>query len=629
MVVPRNLSLASVGRLMAGARVMARLDETQQAQALIALVTSHLGLLAAAATLLFTWGVFTPALKAVTLVALLLFGLVAPLYRWAAPLWDGARHLAHHCIPAALCVSCGFAAVYSGGILPLASIYAPAIPLLTVMICGARAAVVWSAIMAGSLALGIAIGPVGSLTTPPPWLALAGGITVLVPTLLTMLLHHRVWTRAVAGERQARERLWAQHDEQRALDKRLSEHERSESLGLMAGRIAHDLNNFLTGMAGNAALARVELEAEDTAAAQEYLSAIERAAANAGRLSGQLLDYTGKRQLTLASIELRERLRTAIVLAQASLEAGSRIEVDAPDEVWIVGDPTQFDQIVVNLIRNADQAYAPDSQPGPGVIWVCLEATRLDQETACSARGTTFRPGPYARLSIRDEGRGIEPSVRSRMFDPFVSDRDQGKGLGLASVAGIVEAHGGGIQVHTELGRGTEIEIYFPLAEAPEEAPRESRSAPVEPTTPDGHCTVLVADDQEAVRQVIGQLLQQMGHRPLFAENGQEALDRVREQAPAGVILDVAMPKLDGHSVLRQLRQEGDGLPAVLISGYAHEAAAAMGVHDPRTRFLQKPFSAQALRDALTDVGMPLGDDDADGDASSSAARSGVPVDPV
>ena len=394
------------------------------------MATSLLGTLAASSTLLFARSAFPDALVVVTLISLAMFASVFPIYRLVVPRLPEAAPVANNLVPAALVVACGFAAVYVGGVLPLASIYSSAIPLLSVMTCSVRMSVVWSFTMALCLGIGIFRGPQIVVEAPPPWLALAGGITVLLPTLASMLLHRKVWDDAVTREREATERQRQQHQEQRALDKRLSENERSESLSLMAGRVAHDLNNFLTSIGGHAALGREELAENDTVAVAESLALIQKAADDAGRLSAHLLDYTGKRHLTLVSLDLRARINGAVSLAQASVDGRSEVSISCEHPVWVQGDPTQIDQVVVNLIRNAIQSYETStSEHGRPVF---LELDELTTATPLSAQGVRPRSSqasthgcesPIAAAESRTRSaRGC--SSRSSPTDPEGEDWD-------------------------------------------------------------------------------------------------------------------------------------------------------------------------------------------------------------
>ena len=580
-----------------------RIDESTLDKQLVprlALATAILGFIAAAATLIAAYSIFTPPLISVTLTAMVLFGVVPPIYWFAVPRFKWAMPIANNCIPAALVCACGFAAVYGGGLWPLASVYAPAIPLLTVMVCGVRAAIVWSTIMCLCLLGGIFIGPLADdLAAPPPWFALYGGIAVLIPTLISMLLHRRVWQQAVIREAQANAQLREQFDRQRELDKRLSESDRAESLAQMAGRIAHDLNNFLTSVSGNAALAKLRLNEGDSSKALGFIDGVEHAAADAGELARQLLNYSGKRHMTLTRIDAATQTQAAVSMARASLDNLAEIVVEASASPAIDGDPTQIDQIVINLVRNAYQAY--DRKPGfdssskrPVMVTVKLISITEPKPTT---NGRELIPGEYALIAVMDNAGTLRPEFVEKMFEPFVSTREEGRGLGLASVAGIVEAHGGGVVVDANLGSDTTIQILIPVAPSLIEHDQQPDSIPIVA----GRQHVLVADDHENVRNVMAPLLTQMGFQTYMAIDGEDAvrLFKAHHEKLCAAVLDVSMPNMSGIETLAAIRDLDSDFPVVLMSGFSITSSSEALRSDPRGAFLQKPFSADSLRKTL------------------------------
>lgn len=579
-----------------------RLSEHQRLQALIALITSLLAVVTSLATIAFAHRVFPSLIVGAAWVSTVLFAMVLPLYRLLVPSRPHLAPTINQLVPAGLFVSCGSGVVLLGGGLPISSIYAPAIPLLSVMTCTWRATFFWSSTMLAALSLGIVTGPILEMPPAPPWLALAGGVTVLIPTLISLIIHRLVWEGAVDRERQAQIQLTRRHAEQRALDKRIYDHDRSQSLELLAGRVAHDLNNFLTSITGNAGLARMELEDDNTDEARAYLRSIEAAAASANRLSGSLLDHTGDSQQTLQVIGVNERLRTAAALAQASLGGGVAIEVCDVASAWIEGDPTQFDQIVVNLVRNAAQSYSiHDNQERAVRLRISLFDT--EEELSVERPRANLPAARYVHIEVEDHGCGIRPAVRARVFDPFFTDRPNGKGLGLASVAGIVESHGGGIRLDSSEGAGTTVHVYLPAA-----TPSPSQEENAEPPRRRRRTSAsraLVVDDQEAVRDVVGRMLERLGFEPKYAEDGLDGLEAMRKDGPFSLaVIDLVMPRCNGSTMLEQLRNRGIEVPIILISGYAGEAHAALDTGDLHTRFLQKPFSAEVFADTVHGLGV-------------------------
>ena len=599
---PHVARLQRLAARLLGPAATERLTEHQRIQALIAVLTSLLAVATATATVVFARNLLPAVMISAAWTSIAMFSLVLPAYRLLVPRHPRFATNVNQLVPAGLFVSCGSGAVLLGGGLPIAPIYAPAIPLLSVMTCTWRATFFWSGAMAAAMGFGIVTGPIIEMPAAPPWLALAGGITVLVPTLLSLLVHRLVWEGAVDRERHAQLQLTRQHAEQRALDKRLYDHDRSQSLELLAGRVAHDINNFLTSITGNAGLARLELDDDNIDEARSHLRSIEAAATSANQLSGSLLDHTGGSHQTLQAIGVNERLRTAVALAQASLGGGFAAEIADAPECSIEGDPTQFDQIVVNLVRNAYQAYDEESAD-EHLVGIRVSPLKTQENLHVERPKSRLPAGDYVHLEIQDHGRGIHPSIRDQVFDPFFTDRPNGKGLGLASVAGIVESHGGGITIDSREGDGTTVHVYLPaatstLAAEDERTPSRRQRA----STP----RVLVVDDEEAVRDVVGRMLRRLGLEPTFAEDGLDGLETIRDGGPFSLaVIDSVMPRCNGSTMLEKLRTEGLDIPVILISGYAEEARAALeGDDDQQTRFLQKPFSAEVFADTVHGLGV-------------------------
>ena len=597
---PHVARLQRLAASLLGSAAVEQLDEHQRLQALIAILTSLLGAITALATIFFAHSLLPSLIVAAAWVSTGIFAMVLPLYRSLVPRSPQSASIINQLVPAGLFVTCGSGAVLVGGGLPVAAIYAPAIPLLSVMTCTWRATFFWSGIMVAAMVFGIISGPILEMPPAPPWLALAGGVTVLIPTLLSLMLHRLVWEGAVERERQAQIRLSSQHAEQRALDKRLYDHDRSQSLELLAGRVAHDLNNFLTSITGNAGLARMELEDGRSEEAQAHLGAIEAAATSAFQLSGNLLDHTGDSHQTLQSIAVTPRLRTAVGLAQASLTGEANIEIADAQDAWIEGDPTQFDQLVVNLLRNAVQSYDDDSRRR--TVHLRVEVIEVNEQLEVESPRGTLPEANYVHLEVRDQGRGIRPAIRDRVFDPFFTDRTDGKGLGLASVAGIVQSHGGGIRLDSQEGTGTTVHVYLPAAKPTSSA---DTTRPAETDRSASASRVLVVDDQDAVRNVVGRMLRRLGFDPEYAADGLDGLQAVHDHGPFSLaVIDLVMPRCNGSTMLEKLRRDGIDVPVILMSGYAGEARAALDTDDPRTRFLQKPFSAEVFTETVHGLGL-------------------------
>lgn len=578
-----------------GARALQTMDRKAQLQAVVAVVTALLGVVAGLVTIVFAWGASTVYLRIVSVVAIGLFLSFFVVCR-LAPQWARA---ANNLIPAGFVVGCGFGAIYTAGASPISAIYAGAIPLMTMMVCRTGETYFWCGLMAVCLIIGMFGTPPPDFRVPPPWLGHAAGLTFLGLALVGLRVHRDAWDSAVEEARDAYRELRTNHDQQRMLDQRLRSQERAESLALMAGGVAHDFNNFLTVIVGNTSLIRHALEEGEEDSISTLLETIDLAAEDAAYLSRQLLDYTGHRHQTLVLFDAARRFESAVAMAQTSLPVDIELEVDCEQEpVWVEGDPIQFDQVVVNLIRNAAQAY-PSRR---GRVRASLSACMLDAPQMVATGAEPLPPGLYAKLMVQDFGKGIAPQHMDQLFDPFFTTREVGRGLGLASVHGITLAHGGGVAVESELDVGTTMTLLFPRATA-------ATSAEVDAWTPGGvpvrrDQAVLVADDQPGVREVVRLLLKRHGFKTAVASDGGEALERWRAETFSAIVMDVSMPRVDGVSALAEIRAEDETFPVLMISGYPENLNEQALQRDPYVRVLQKPFSATALRSALTELGV-------------------------
>lgn len=372
-----------------------------------------------------------------------------------------------------------------------------------------------------------------------------------------------------------------------------------ESLGLLAGGIAHDFNNLLLGMLGNAALARKLISTESPAA--RHLELIEAAAVAAGDLTSQMLAFTGRGELNKSTLAMGELLRETVDLLAVRTDAGSTtrpnfvFEIDGqlPD-VW--GDSGQLRQVCMNLIANATDAL----RGRRGSIFLRASA---DSEPRPTARGDRFQAtvpdAPplesvshgFVCVDVEDEGSGMNEETLSRIFDPFFTTKPGGRGLGLASVLGIVRAHGGLIHAESAPEKGTRIRVWLPC--------QDPETRPLTPTAPTRRGAALLVDDDEMVREVTKSMLELEGFEVFSAENGKQGLLLFAEHAIDVVVLDLTMPDLSGEEVFSRLRARRPALPVVFTTGFtAHEASERLLQHE-RVSLLYKPYRLQALKEHL------------------------------
>lgn len=374
-----------------------------------------------------------------------------------------------------------------------------------------------------------------------------------------------------------------------------------ESLGLIAGGIAHDFNNLLTAILGNADLIRMQTKAESEL--YHNLIEIERAAKRASDLCMQMLAYSGKRPIIKKPLDLnaviREIMHMIVVSISKKIELRLNLQENLP---LVIGDESQIHQVVLNLVTNASEAIGMNS----GAITIVTGTKTCRNECLGSLTFSDERvSGTFCFLKIGDTGCGMNPETQLKIFDPFYSTKFAGRGLGMAAVFGIVRSHQGSIHIRSEIGKGSTITVYFPSTQQALPVSVET-GLPVSDWKPQG--TVLLVDDEEYVRELVSEMLESLGFNVRSAENGFRALEIY--DANAGlidcVILDLAMPQLDGHETCRELRRRNPQLRILISSGYTERDIEQNFVDDPSFHFLQKPYTVDQLSEKLRRVFLQL-----------------------
>jgi two-component system, cell cycle sensor histidine kinase and response regulator CckA len=380
--------------------------------------------------------------------------------------------------------------------------------------------------------------------------------------------------------------------------RRLQEGQKLESLGLLAGGIAHDFNNLLTAILGNIDLAMLDIPKDSTARAD--LASAVAATRRAADLAQQMLAYSGKGHFVIEALDVEAEIRSTTQMLQSSISRNADLQIEAPRRLpAIEADASQFRQVLMNLVINASEAL--EKQPGT----IRIRAGTVEGETLDSTQlrpREPLEPGLYVFVEVADTGAGIRPEFLDKIFEPFFSTKFTGRGLGLAAVLGIVRGHKGAMQVESTPGHGTTMRAYFP---ATEKAPL----AEPEPGVPSeaGHIRsglILLVDDEASLRETACKLLKRLGYQILCAADGEQAirLFRTRSAQITGVILDLAMPRMDGVETLVELRRIRPDVPVAISSGYA-ELDVLQRFRDPKPDgFIQKPYTLETLRQALDQI---------------------------
>ncbi len=378
-------------------------------------------------------------------------------------------------------------------------------------------------------------------------------------------------------------------------ERRMQERQRIEGLGLLAGGVAHDINNVLTCVISSVALAR--RSTGDPTELTALLDEIDGAAERVAELCRQMLAYAGKSPLFRSLIDLPRLLTTSLPLLRAALppEATLRLELE-PTRVAILGDETQLRQIVLNLVTNAGDAVRGRG----GAVRVSLRSARIAPDSHEGVGLDVDLPeGEVVILGVSDDGVGMPPEVIARIFEPFFTTKAVGHGLGLAATRGLIHAHQAAVRVDSTPGRGTRFEVLFPAARPPDPAPPAPSAPPS--ASPGGRGLVLLVDDDDAVRRSLARQIVALGYAVLEAHGGLEGVAMFGRHGAeiSAVLLDVTMPDMNGDRVLRELQRVRADLPALVMSGYT-----TGDIHDLFTgtrvaKFLQKPFSLASLQAAL------------------------------
>lgn len=379
--------------------------------------------------------------------------------------------------------------------------------------------------------------------------------------------------------------------ERRKLERRMAESQRLEGLGLMAGGIAHDFNNLLVGVLTNTEMALRHIE--DDSAAHSYIERVKLAAERMAGFARQMLSYTGRDHVQVVPLDLARLTRESIAMLASNVPSHIFLDCSLPtDFPDVQGDATQLSQVIVNLIMNAAEAIG--SRPGTISVSVrkeFLDADRTSSLAVRSVRGAT----ECLCLEVKDDGPGMDQATRNRIFDPFFSTKGKaGRGLGLASVMGIVRAHQGALQVDSELGQGTRMRVWIPLSSERQRSNR-APAAPVLKSEVRGY-SVLVVDDEPIVRDTTGSVLQAHGCKVHFAADGVEAVTTAARVTHIDlVLLDMNMPGTPLRETFHALRTALPKCKVLLTSGYNDPAVLRDLLEEPGTDFIQKPYVIDEL----------------------------------
>ncbi len=377
--------------------------------------------------------------------------------------------------------------------------------------------------------------------------------------------------------------------DRKKLEDRLLHSQKIESIGTLAGGIAHDFNNILTTIIGYASLLGKKLSHDDSM--MFYIDQINTASEKATQLTKGLLAFSRKQDINTAPHDLNEIIRKLKDFLLRII--GEDIEFNTvltDDDLTTMVDTGQLEQVLMNLVTNAR-----DSMPKGGALTITTKSVTLD-ESFIKAYGFGEQ-GSYAVISVSDTGTGMEEETREKIFEPFFTTKDQGKGtgLGLSMVYGIIKQHNGHIIVYSEPGRGTNIRIYLPLTNKSIEEAEEKK--PKAAVSFSGTETILVAEDDAMIREIISTVLQESGYTAIVAEDGEDAVNKFIENKEniKFIILDAIMPKKYGSEAFKEIKQIRPDIKGIFLSGYTNESIDQKNLPKDGMKLISKPISPDNL----------------------------------
>jgi PAS domain S-box-containing protein len=386
-----------------------------------------------------------------------------------------------------------------------------------------------------------------------------------------VFLGYRGISRDITGRRQA-------EAEQEKLQAQLRQAQKMDTIGRLAGGVAHDFNNMLTVICNYAEMSLEEIEQEHPL--RKRLAAIHQAALHSAGLTRQLLAFARKQVIAPRILDLNDTIEGSLKMLRRLIGENIELSWKPGEKIWSVTmDPTQVGQILANLAVNARDAIT-----GTGHLIITTENKTVDQADL---------PGDYVQITVSDDGCGMMSDVLACIFEPFFTtkEEDRGTGLGLATVHGIVYQNGGFIRVYSEPEKGTTFRIYLPRAEVAAEVAAPARSVPAARCTE----TVLIVEDEITILELSSTILAAKGYQVLAANSPNEALERVRaHDGPIHlVITDVIMPQMNGRDLLERITRIKPGIRSLYMSGYTADIIAKQGILEAGLQFIEKPFSVK------------------------------------
>ncbi|MCD4702418.1 MAG: response regulator, partial [Candidatus Aegiribacteria sp.] len=382
--------------------------------------------------------------------------------------------------------------------------------------------------------------------------------------------------------------------EQLNLDRQDLHAQKLESLGILAGGIAHDLNNLVTGIQGNADLTLFDLP--PGCPVHQNIQDIKTTAFRAAELCQQMLAYSGRGHSITEPVNLSELVQEMSHILEVSIRKKAVLKYKLSENpVIIMADATQIRQVIMNLITNASDAIGDRS----GVISISTGLIFCDTSHLYEKHvDKNLQEGMYAFLEVTDTGCGMDILTKEKLFDPFFSTKIDGRGLGLSAVQGIVAGHEGTLRVNSEPGKGTTFRILLPASDISVKPDTTEKN---EQRGWSGHGTVLMADDEETVRKIGKHMLERLGLNVILALDGREAVEifRARHDEIDCVLLDLTMPDMDGEEAFQEMQKIQNDVRIIMSSGYSGQEISRRFEGKGLIGFIQKPYILNVFQEAI------------------------------
>ena len=378
--------------------------------------------------------------------------------------------------------------------------------------------------------------------------------------------------------------------------KRLFELQKLESIGVLAGGIAHDFNNILMAIIGNAELGMGELP--QSSPVRDTFNAIIEASSDAAKITRQILAYSGQGKTRVKSIDVNELIKGIDYLLSVLLPDNIVLKYKLNEDIdSIKGDPNQIKQIIVNLVSNAIDAI----EDKRGVITVKTGTMDCDKSYLENTFVSENVPeGRYIYIEVSDTGTGVDKEVRTKIFEPYFTTKEHGRGLGMSAVLGIVRSNYGALKIYSEMGEGTTVKVLLPF--------ESSKAGKFTDTVKwQGKGNVLIVDDDEKILEIASLMLKSIGFETITASDGAEAIDIMKDNYDINlVILDLTMPKMNGNDTYSAIRQISTDIPVIITSGYDSKRIEEEFAGKNIAGIIEKPYRMETLKDIVRSITDPI-----------------------